>query len=716
MHCCRVLSLLALSTCCTAQSSLFSATAALSTYYLLEDVYPHVPERVRVDIASLNLEFEEPVYVQTINGNMHTTAAVAMRKGSISSLGTIMSSNPDTDVVAAAAIPVHLLGTQAGLLNTSAARLRCQMEAVRGSTPSSRYVEYGLLGYADVLLLAPVLTSRFGLKKTGRDSPTTLQLTFVRMCGDASTGVDDLCNMSPDWPRGCTIVINGDGFSGSDDIPGDAATRDSLLGFDLKPFPATEASLSYVSITDANRIPLIVIPGLRQPVSSAFQHLVHTTWYPHAHPDDIRTGDVTAPDMFLETASGRMARAVKRTQRHEFLRPQPQASQMLETGAGGTSGMHDAMASMLQANDRGKSANFRADRSHEALHAHKTPKNSAMSRLEELERQAEADTNAQLAMETGYLFAPMSPTAVSEGTELLEMEYSHMSSRFEHEHDEYASLWPPLADAYPHQHSRVANKLDAALLELQVEGSQEGNGNAFLEASDTAAAQAAMQAVISVKTYLNAHIPGLKQILDPIVGNIMKPVTEQVTSSAQSQTVDAAGTEIPQGLKGQVPLDAAACLNDALTYNLTNLLTDAITSMTTTKLCKTLTEKLTPAIVESIMDTALASIHDSVVAPPSLNEAEPLDLAQKLSKQVCFYQHLCCRHVISIVRVTAVVSLLAHGTASFLSEISSSVVHKNAYRNTCACINCVDGCYGVCGVHGGGSSGWKACEGPAGDK
>jgi hypothetical protein len=99
-------------------------------------------------------------------------------------------------------------------------------------------------------------------------------------------------------------------------------------------------------------------------------------------------------------------------------------------------------------------------------------------------------------------------------------------------------------------------------------------------------AQAAMQAVVSVKTYLNAHIPGLKQILDPIVGNIMKPVTEQVTSSAQSQTVDAAGTEIPQGLKGQVPLDAAACLNDALTYNLTNLLTDAITSMTTTKLCQ----------------------------------------------------------------------------------------------------------------------------------
>jgi hypothetical protein len=83
---------------------------------------------------------------------------------------------------------------------------------------------------------------------------------------------------------------------------------------------------------------------------------------------------------------------------------------MLETGAGGTSGMHHAMASMLQANDRGKSANFRAGRSHEALHAHKTPKNTAMSRLEELERQAEADTNAQLAKETGYLFAPMSPS------------------------------------------------------------------------------------------------------------------------------------------------------------------------------------------------------------------------------------------------------------------------------------------------------------------
>jgi hypothetical protein len=113
-------------------------------------------------------------------------------------------------------------------------------------------------------------------------------------------------------------------------------------------------------------------------------------------------------------------------------------------------------------------------------------------------------------------------------------------SPWECEHDEYASAPHalPTSDTHcPPAQQRVVHALAHLASDLAVAGRGEGEGEGeraavLLEAGFTSAsaaeAVAAASATSAGAAYLAARIPGMKQVLGPIVGKAMAPVTSQV--------------------------------------------------------------------------------------------------------------------------------------------------------------------------------------------
>jgi hypothetical protein len=122
------------------------------------------------------------------------------------------------------------------------------------------------------------------------------------------------------------------------------------------------------------------------------------------------------------------------------------------------------------------------------------------------------------------------------------LRFAVQHSPWECEHDEYASAPHalPTSDAHcPPAQQRVVHALARLASDLAVAGRGEGEGEGegeraavLLEAGFTSAsaaeAVAAASATSAGAAYLAARIPGMKQVLGPIVGKAMAPVTSQV--------------------------------------------------------------------------------------------------------------------------------------------------------------------------------------------
>ena len=125
---------------------------------------------------------------------------------------------------------------------------------------------------------------------------------------------------------------------------------------------------------------------------------------------------------------------------------------------------------------------------------------------------------------------------------------------------------------------------------------------------------AAWQSLAEVSSFLQAGVPGLDDIMEPILNLVLEPVTAQVISMVGSSAMDSIKNTLPDEMEGEVPEDVAECLRVALTHNLTSLLTDTVTAAVATE------------VVPQLRDTLFASLRKHAltrVVPWLLHQLEP---------------------------------------------------------------------------------------------
>ena len=101
---------------------------------------------------------------------------------------------------------------------------------------------------------------------------------------------------------------------------------------------------------------------------------------------------------------------------------------------------------------------------------------------------------------------------------------------------------------------------------------------------------------VAMDSFLRARLPGLSDIIGPIVQGVMSPVTDQFMTEAGSELTEKLNADLDNGVGGPVPEDVADCLTLALTYNLTNLVADGTTAMVDAHLTPRLTKRLEPML------------------------------------------------------------------------------------------------------------------------
>ena len=106
--------------------------------------------------------------------------------------------------------------------------------------------------------------------------------------------------------------------------------------------------------------------------------------------------------------------------------------------------------------------------------------------------------------------------------------------------------------------------------------------------------------------------PGAKQILEPAVDGIMKPVVNTVAQQLGPELAAPLCEDMAHGLNEQLPGDVAAMLEQTLAANLTNLLTDSITAKLSDSLTTSITDELGAYLDTSVTNAAQPRLHTAV--------------------------------------------------------------------------------------------------------
>ncbi len=143
-------------------------------------------------------------------------------------------------------------------------------------------------------------------------------------------------------------------------------------------------------------------------------------------------------------------------------------------------------------------------------------------------------------------------------------------------------------------------------------------------------------------------LPGMKEILNPVVDGVMQPVVNVVANQLGPELNAPLCEDLAHGINEELPGDVAAMLEQTLTANLTNMLTDSITMLLSDSLTESLTEALGPYLDESITEAAQPRLHTamhnilSTTIPSRLNRDIPgllirslkIGLTQTLTRSV----------------------------------------------------------------------------------
>ena len=135
---------------------------------------------------------------------------------------------------------------------------------------------------------------------------------------------------------------------------------------------------------------------------------------------------------------------------------------------------------------------------------------------------------------------------------------------------------------------------------------------------------------------LMSMLPGMKEILNPVVDGVMQPVVNVVANQLGPDLNEPLCEDMVHGINEELPGDVAAMLEQTLTANLTNMLTDSITMLLSDSLTESLTESLGPYLDMSIAEAAHPRLHTAMheilshTVPNRLNRYIPLLLIRSL--------------------------------------------------------------------------------------
>ena len=135
---------------------------------------------------------------------------------------------------------------------------------------------------------------------------------------------------------------------------------------------------------------------------------------------------------------------------------------------------------------------------------------------------------------------------------------------------------------------------------------------------------------------LMSMLPGMKEILNPVVDGVMQPVVNVVASQLGPDLNAPLCEDMAHGINEELPGDVAAMLEQTLTANLTNMLTDSVTMLLSDSLTDSLTKALGPYLDESITEAAHPRLHTAMhnilshTVPNRLNRDVPTLLIRSL--------------------------------------------------------------------------------------
>ena len=131
-------------------------------------------------------------------------------------------------------------------------------------------------------------------------------------------------------------------------------------------------------------------------------------------------------------------------------------------------------------------------------------------------------------------------------------------------------------------------------------------------------------------------LPGMKEILNPVVDGVMQPVVNVVANQLGPDLNAPLCEDMAHGINEELPGDVAAMLEQTLTANLTNMLTDSVTMLLSDSLTESLTKALGPYLDESITEAAQPRLHTAMhnilshTVPNRLNRDVPALLIRSL--------------------------------------------------------------------------------------